>query len=220
MSNDYIPQSDRIFLSWEKNLFACITANAHRWNLDPSSWSHIDPPMISAYEDALAKVRHPNSGAVDKLRKNGIRDILKKETRQFVNEYLRYNSRISNEDRINMGMPVRDLKPTPVHKPDTVPEAMVKLTLPGVIELHVVDSKSGRRAKPKGVHGYEIKWAVLEEPVTRLAQLTESSFSTRSTFRMTFSSEQRGKKLSFALRYENTRGEKGPWSKIMTAYIP
>jgi hypothetical protein len=31
---------------------------------------------------------------------------------------------------------------------------------------------------------------------------------------------QRGKTVYFALRWENTRGEKGPWSEIMSAIIP
>jgi hypothetical protein len=32
--------------------------------------------------------------------------------------------------------------------------------------------------------------------------------------------EDRGKKLYFALRWENTRGEKGPWSEIHSTIIP
>ncbi|MDR1130378.1 MAG: hypothetical protein LBK96_05310, partial [Prevotellaceae bacterium] len=81
-------------------------------------------------------------------------------------------------------------------------------------------SKSGRRAKPEGVHGYEIRYAIVDAPATDWAQLVESAFSTRSTFRMAFTGKQRGKLLSFALRYENTRGVKGPWTEIMTTVIP
>jgi hypothetical protein len=35
-----------------------------------------------------------------------------------------------------------------------------------------------------------------------------------------FENDQRGKTVYFALRWENTRGEKGPWSAIQIAIIP
>jgi hypothetical protein len=137
-----------------------------------------------------------------------------------VNEHLKYNSLISDEERKHMGLLVRDRKPAPPREPDSLPVVSVKLPSPGVIELHVVDSKSGRRTKPEGVHGYEIKYAIVDALATDWAQLIDSTFSTRSTFRMTFSGKQRGKMLSFALRYENTRGVKGPWTEIITTVIP
>ncbi|MDR1130203.1 MAG: hypothetical protein LBK96_04410, partial [Prevotellaceae bacterium] len=179
MSNDYIPQADRKFLVWVQNLFAHVEANAQPWNLNPDSWKHIDPPMIQAYDTALAKAEDPNHGVADTLEKNETRDVLKTETRKYVNEHLKYNSLISDEERKHMGLPVRDRKPTPAREPDSLPVVSVKLPSPGVIELHVVDSKSGRRAKPEGVHGYEIRYAIVDAPATDWAQLVESAFSTR-----------------------------------------
>jgi hypothetical protein len=69
MSTDYISQADRKFLVWVKNLFAHVVANAHTWNLNPNSWKHIDPPMIQAYDKALANAEDPNRGAADTLKK-------------------------------------------------------------------------------------------------------------------------------------------------------
>lgn len=37
---------------------------------------------------------------------------------------------------------------------------------------------------------------------------------------LTFDENQRGKTVYFALRWENTRGEKGPWSQIVSSIIP
>jgi hypothetical protein len=220
MSTDYIPRSDGKFLTWVKNLFAYLVTNASRWNLNPSSWAHINPPMISAYENALAKAQDPNSGVADTLEKNETRDTLKKATRIYVKEHLEYNSLITDEERLHMGLPVHDPHPTPASDPHTYPLLSTKLPAPGVVEIHAVDSESRRRAKPAGVHGFEVKTAILETPATDWAQLTDSIFFTRTPGQISFSGAQRGKMLSLAARWENTRGVKGPWSEIITVIIP
>jgi hypothetical protein len=83
-----------------------------------------------------------------------------------------------------------------------------------------VDSESGRKAKPEGVHGVEIKTVILEAPATEWEQLTDSLFFTKTPGRVSFTGKQRGKMLSLAGRWENTRGVKGPWSEIITIIIP
>jgi hypothetical protein len=50
--------------------------------------------------------------------------------------------------------------------------------------------------------------------------LTNSSFDTHTPLTLEFADEDRGKVLYFALRWENTRGEKGPFGAIMNAIIP
>jgi hypothetical protein len=220
MSNDYIPTTDRTFLAWVKNLFAYLLAHAFNWNIDPSTWAHIDPPMITAYDEALTKAEDPNRGKADVLAKNEARDVLKSATRRYVKEHLEYNSLISNEDREHMGLPVHDTKPTPVPPPTSLPIPAVKQPSPGVVELHVTDSKTERKAKPAGVHGFETAWAILEIAPADWGQLNHSSFCTRTPLRLTFSGNDRGKTLYFALRWENTRGEKGPWTEIFNTIIP
>ncbi|MDR1156180.1 MAG: hypothetical protein LBL04_15855 [Bacteroidales bacterium] len=53
----------------------------------------------------------------------------------------------------------------------------------------------------------------------RAADLVHSVFATRSphTFQFDLSA---GKCFYCCLRWENTRGEKGPWSEIMSAIVP
>jgi hypothetical protein len=45
-------------------------------------------------------------------------------------------------------------------------------------------------------------------------------FDTNSPLDIEFTEEDRGKVVWFAVRWENTRGEKGPWSEIYFAIIP
>ncbi|MDR0609502.1 MAG: hypothetical protein LBG58_15030, partial [Planctomycetaceae bacterium] len=63
-------------------------------------------------------------------------------------------------------------------------------------------------------------WAILDTPPTKISDLTHSSFDTRSPLTLEFDEDQRGKCVYFCLRWENTRGIKGPWSEIISAIIP
>jgi hypothetical protein len=45
-------------------------------------------------------------------------------------------------------------------------------------------------------------------------------FDTDSPLEIEFDEADRGKIVWFAVRWENTRGQKGPWSEIFFAIIP
>jgi hypothetical protein len=89
------------------------------------------------------------------------------------------------------------------------------------LTLHFFDQGSKKsKAKPKGQHGSEIKWAILSAPPASLTDLTNSSFDTHTPFTLEFDESQRGQTVYFCLCWENTTGQKGPWSEIQSAIIP
>jgi hypothetical protein len=58
-----------------------------------------------------------------------------------------------------------------------------------------------------------------EKPVN-VHELTRSYFDTNSPLTIEFEEEDRGKTFWYAVRWENTTGEKGPWSEIQSVIIP
>jgi hypothetical protein len=70
------------------------------------------------------------------------------------------------------------------------------------------------------VHGAEIVWAILPEPPKDISELIHSAFCTASPFRLEFKESDRGKTVYLCVRWENTTGEKGPWTAILSAIIP
>ena len=135
--------------------------------------------------------------------------------------FLKNSPLVTDVDLVAMGLPARsDGKHTPAQVPMTIPEAEIRLPGPGVVEIHFHDSGAERKAKPAGVHGVEIAWAILETAPVNWSELTQSSFDTRTPFTLTFEGDRRGKLLYFALRWENTRGDKGHWSNIKAVIIP
>ncbi|MDR1500402.1 MAG: hypothetical protein LBI58_05425 [Tannerellaceae bacterium] len=50
--------------------------------------------------------------------------------------------------------------------------------------------------------------------------ISKSTFDTASPCTIRFNGADRGKMVNFAIRWENNRGIKAPWSYIQTATIP
>jgi hypothetical protein len=137
--------------------------------------------------------------------------------------FLKNNPMVEPGDFVNMGLPVRsDGTRTAAPVPDSHPSVRVELPVLCRIVVHFFSREHLHhpRAKPAGVHGCELRWAILDAAPVNLAELRYSSFATRSPFTLDFQSTDRGKTLYFALCWENTRGKKGPFSSIQNVIIP
>ncbi|MDR0724537.1 MAG: hypothetical protein LBF59_00820 [Prevotellaceae bacterium] len=135
--------------------------------------------------------------------------------------FLKGNPLVTDEDLVAMGLPKHSTgAKTPPTPPTDVVEATTDTSKPGIVGINFRTKNAKGTAKPKHVRGAEIVSAVLDTPPTDWAQLTHSSFDTKTPAQLVFTGEQRGKTLYFALRWENNVGEKGPWSEIYSAIIP
>jgi hypothetical protein len=120
-----------------------------------------------------------------------------------------------------MGLPERNSGGnTPAPIPTTQIETEIDLSVIRRILFHFHDSGSERKAKPVGVHGAEIRWSILPTAPHSIKELLNSSFDTHTPFMLEFDEEERGLSIYFCLRWENTRGDKGPWGEIGHAIIP
>jgi hypothetical protein len=141
--------------------------------------------------------------------------------RKFYTGFLKESPLVTDDDLISMGMPPRNTGRTPAPVEKHFPGYEIDSSTIRRLGIHYFDpSKKAIRGKPDGQHGVEIRWAILDSPPTTINDLINSSFSTRSPFLLDFDENQRGKTVYFCLRWENTRGEKGPWSEIVSAIIP
>jgi hypothetical protein len=219
-NKDYIPGSGRKFLVWVKILFANVEQNAAAWNIDPTTFTQI-LTKIATFETALEKAEDPNHGKADVKAKNDARNDLEKDVRKFVKEHLAFNSLISDEERERIGLPVYKTGRTPSPVEKNAPDCEVDTSVVGRLTIHFFESGGNRKkGKPAGQHGVEIAWVISDTQPARWNELTNSNIDTNSPFTLVFENDQRGKTVYFALRWENTRGEKGPWSSIMSAIIP
>jgi hypothetical protein len=151
--------------------------------------------------------------------KNEKRKAYEKVLRILI-QMLESNPLVTDDDRRSVGIVIRDTSRTPVKPPKTYPEFMIDTSIIRCLIILFWDLGSKSKAKPRGIHGAEICWAILDRPPLSVDELVHSNFCTRSPFKLTFDESDRGKTVYFCLRWENTKGEKGPWSEIMMAIIP
>jgi hypothetical protein len=140
--------------------------------------------------------------------------------RQFVNRYLRYNKSVTDEDRVKLGLTVSDFKRTRAPIPDEYPDVHVDLSviLRLTLTYHILGSTS--RARLARMLGVEIRWAILDAYPSDTDDLKHTVFSTHSPQVFEFKEHDRGKTIYFRLCWVNTRGQKGPWSEVVSAIIP
>jgi hypothetical protein len=128
---------------------------------------------------------------------------------------------VTDEDRDKMGIPNYKDGRTPVPAPETSPLLLIDTGTRRRIIVHYRDEKSGRRGKPKGVHGIEVRWAILDRPPAHEDELIHSSFDTKSPLTLEFDESDRGKHVYLCGRWEIEReGIKGPSGAIEDAIIP
>ena len=218
-NNRTIPTRDADFNIWQETIVQAAIENSTEWMLD-SNWldKQLKPARV-AWNDAWEAYKIPGT-------RTKLITATKKEKRAEYEKLLivlaaniRVNTRLTDDDRRAAGIPIRDSKPTPSPVPVTYPVVSVDTSTMRRLIVRYRDSGTETKAKPKGVHGAEIKWIISDER-PMVEELINSAFDTRTPYTIDFEDSQRGKRVWICLRWENTRGEKGPWGPMVNAIIP
>jgi hypothetical protein len=219
MSEDFVPHKDDRFHVWANVLWNYIAQHYSFWNIPPMAFSNVDM-LHNAFEVAYAKTENPDHKKSETHDKTAKRKVFEKALREFLKSFVTYNPEVTDVDRDQMGLPIHKPNPEPSPIPDLFPVAEVDSSIPRQLTIHFRNEHSKSKAKPFGVHGAEIRWAILDMPPTSVDEIVNSVFCTNSPYTFVFGEEDRGKRVYFCMRWENTRGEKGPWGEIFSAIIP
>ncbi|MDR2086381.1 MAG: hypothetical protein LBP72_04315 [Dysgonamonadaceae bacterium] len=203
-----------------------VASNIKLWNIPDPWFSSTLVSARKAWETAWAAY---NSNPAERTQsmtfaKNATRKVYEPMLRQLCT-LLIGNPNVTDADLETMGIVGRrqgkHYPPVPV--PTDVPDFRIEQA-PGhrlLVHFHAHEQeRESSAAKPHGVHGAELIYSVLETPPTSYDNLTKSAFDTASPYTFTFDLPDTGKTLYVAVRWENSRGEKGPWSNIQSAIIP
>jgi hypothetical protein len=220
MSHDYIPEASRKFLVWVEQLIHTVQANAEAFGLKTESFAHL-LVLLDAYKKAFARREGTNSGRVDTQAKVDAGKALKSAVRTFVGEYLIRNHLISNEYRDLLGLPIYKKTHTPSPVAEDAPRMNVDSSVLCRLTIHFYPLGSRRRrGKPHGQQCVELVYIISEERPLQWGDMPHSVTDTNSPIHLVFDYSMRGKRIWFALRWQNTRGKKGPWTDIHMAIIP
>jgi hypothetical protein len=144
---------------------------------------------------------------------------------------------LEEKDYIALELKPKDTTPTPT--PPPVSQAEADMTRPGVhlLELHLRPVSGSPPDPHRSDYGYRIYWGImppggaaveaatgtkrelLKAPVSG-EELPHSKFTRRKKELFDFPAEDSGKTVYFCVRYENAKGEPGPWGPLFSSIIP
>jgi hypothetical protein len=222
MSKDWIPDSDPEFDAHYKKYCRIVS---EKTSGDTPEWTHIPPArktdLNTGYTDwalAYAKLRAAHTSG-DVLAKNKAKKAGKHTLRAFNNEFILYSLLVSEQDKVDLGNHPSN-PPSPIPDPPTRPEFFIKILDIMRLAIHFWDQGSTSKAKPYGVNGAVIYWAILDHVPAGIEELTNSVLATRTPHILEFTEQDRGKTVYIAMRWQNEKGRKGPPSEIQSAIIP
>ena len=88
------------------------------------------------------------------------------------------------------------------------------------LSVTFLNRDTGSSVIPYYLTGAVVYFVVGEAPVSSQAELSQSKLASHSPLELTFAPGQSGLTVTLAARWQNRRGELGPWSEIVTAIIP
>jgi hypothetical protein len=215
-----IPNKDADFNVVQEVISSTADLNRTQWNLD-STWLDTELlPKKGEWATAWDAYQNPVTRTpLITFTKTEKRKSYEKALRILV-KGLQSNPRVTQDDLRNMNIAISSSTRTPVPKPTSYIDCFADTSVLRQVTIHFHDHAGESHAKPRGVHGAEIRWDVRDTPPTEVTDLTQSSFDTHSPYTLEFEESQRGKTVWFCLRWENTKGEKGPWGELTYAIIP
>ncbi|MCL2231561.1 MAG: hypothetical protein FWB99_00615 [Treponema sp.] len=222
MTRNYIPRNDAAFDKFFKYItqYVSLKSSGSR-----PEWGHIPQldrtaldDTYATWYDAYSLTFQPHIKSVGD-EKNRQRKDAEKALRHFVNRFLRYEP-VTDADRTNMGIPNHDTvrsSHTVVHQTAAFEIDPEKAC---VLRAKIRVRGAENTAKPRGYHGVDIRYDVLDSRPASIHDLRQSDFSTRPIHRFYFNEEDRGKRAYFAMRWQNGSGVRGQWSEIVSAIVP
>ncbi|MDR2417944.1 MAG: hypothetical protein LBD79_02695 [Treponema sp.] len=220
-TQDFIPSRDAEFDGWMANLTGYVDAK-----VSAGAWTHIPADKVTAlkqrdidWHTAYGRITGPHT-SVDTEAKKDARKTAEAFIRQFVAQYLKFDP-VTNEDRKAMNLHNKGKTHTAIGTPATRTLITDLKALGGFqAEIRFQDEATpNSRARPYGYNGCLLNYAVGAEKVTDYAALMQTKLMTHSPFVLSLPPEAEAKFLSCAARWQNERGDLGPWGEIQHVVI-
>jgi hypothetical protein len=177
----------------------------------------------SAYSDDLVASRDPATrtrGTIAK--KNGSKKNLLAALRAAA-RLVRAGPSVTDQQRLDIGLPVRDANPSPIGPPQTFPLATLSPQGGARNALRLTDSATPtRRKRPDDAVAAEVRMAVIDsgDPIPGPdAVWPRTLFLTRAITEIESSPADVGKTLVAQSRWLGSKGQVGPWGPVETGTI-
>jgi hypothetical protein len=235
-TTDWLPHKREAQIALSENWQTILTAaKVSAWSIPTAEVTALRN-LTAAAEAALALAQSTARTVVVTAQAKTAFAALVEKMRFFKSRYFVVPP-LTDTDLISLGLKPHDAKPTPIPPPVDHAEADVSYPAAHTLELRLRPIGGSPPDPHRSDYGFRIYFGILppggatlevaasprrelvKPPVTG-EELPHSHFTRRKRERMDFSQEESGKTIYFCVRYENAKGEPGPWGPIFSAVIP
>ena len=217
--SDWLPGTRNEQLAMSATWCGVISEKLAVWNIPDAALAE----LTTAVEAAKTSDSIPESArnAITNAQLKIDFERLTAVMRDIKKRYL-YNPPLTDADFAAMELKPKDVTPTPVAPPTGQAEA--DISYPGKTQLQAkIKHVEGTPMNPKAEYGYRIYYGLFDAgdtPPASGVNLHESRFTRQKKVLFTFLPTDSGKTAYFSIRYENSKGESGPWGPMCSAIIP
>lgn len=211
MPRDYIPTTDAGLLAWSQNFSTLISATPVVFGLNAGNATSYAAAQ-SAYADALLAATEPSTrGGATVLAKRLARQSLVALSRQLARQ-VQGTMTVTDEQRYELGLTVRDAGPTPAPVPGATPRLDVVSVIGRNVKVRLHDAANPtRRGKPAFVAGASLFSYVGAVAPTDPAQYKFEGNTTRTTFDVVFpDTVASGATVYLCAFWYNAKAQSGP----------
>lgn len=220
MKTDFIPRTDEMFSSWQRDLMLLVVLNALLWNIPGAVLINLQT-LQTAWQNAWSAARNKqNRTSAQVQAKDAARDVYEHALRAFIKEFLANNSSVTDEQRVQLQIPVHDNIRTRVAVPSGYPTVSVDGMSHLSHTLRITDPENPHtQAKPDGVEKTEVQQFLGTVAPTPASVWVHAATTGRFLCTVSFIDADIGKTAWYRCRWLNTRGEAGPWSVTVSAVV-
>jgi hypothetical protein len=178
--------------------------------------------VVSKIDDFLAALEayQGDDSSVNLLAKNEAKKAAVAVMRDFAKSSVRFNPKMTDADRLVLGIRPADTTPTnhpvPTSQPDT---DVLPTTNHYEHKVRALNHALGDTSKPADAYGVRYAWQVGGERPASGEDLPKTKFTRRTTYVVGHTEADKGKTVWYATCYENGRGDPGRWSPVTDAVI-
>jgi hypothetical protein len=235
INSDWCPGRREQQLAMAKNWLTVLGTQAPTWNVPSPEVTELQT-LTDAAAAALAAAQSSERTSVVTANCKAAFDAMIAKMRFIKSRYF-LSPPLTEADIISLELKPKDTTHTPVPPPTAQAEA--DITRPGVhlLELYLRPVSGSPPDPHRSDYGYRIYYGVLPPggASVELAtgakrellkapasgdELPHSKFTRRKKELFDFAQEDSGKTAYFCIRYENAKGESGPWGPMFSSIIP
>jgi hypothetical protein len=218
--NNAIPAKDANFNVTQARLRTAADANVTSWGLDPTWMNNSFDPAADLWNQKYAAYLEPLTRTKVITNEKNAAGKSYQPLLSMLIKGLRVNPRLTEDQKIELGLFDYDTTPSTPGEIRSWPVATITPVGAGVLKIEWVDSITGKRGKSRYIHGAEIRSGIFTTPPKSVDEIPQSTFATRTPHVIEYDQSLRGQTVYFCFRWEDTRGNKGLWSEIISAIIP